>query len=188
MAYAHIMLDLETLDLGPRATILSIGACEIAPKAKRETFYMVVPKLGQETRTTSPSTLNWWSQQNDEAKKVLAEHSTTTHTLAAVLEQFNEYCMSLITNQEEGVCIWSKGASFDIPILGSLLEEQGRKKPWLYHKEYCYRTMASLRPHIKATSNDKEVAHHALDDAIYQARHLEALLSPKEFEALAMSR
>ena len=76
-----IMIDLETLDVLPTATILTIGAVKFDPfgddinEKKAEKFYVRVDvdscdALGG---TVSQSTLEWWAQQEKAAQDALVE-------------------------------------------------------------------------------------------------------------------
>jgi hypothetical protein len=73
-----IMIDMETLDVLPTATILTIGAVKFDPfgdelaEPSMEKFYVKVDvdscdRLGC---TISQDTLNWWSNQSKEALKM----------------------------------------------------------------------------------------------------------------------
>ena len=72
----HGMIDLETLDTKPSASILTIGAVKFDPTGDElkestcEKFYVKVDldscdKLGL---TVSQSTLDWWANQSQEAQ------------------------------------------------------------------------------------------------------------------------
>jgi len=72
-----IMIDLETLDVLPTATVLTIGAVKFDPfgedqvQKSAEKFYVKVDldscdALGL---TTSESTLAWWGQQSKAAQE-----------------------------------------------------------------------------------------------------------------------
>ena len=71
-----IMIDLETLDVLPTATILTIGAVKFDPfgddvnENKCEKFYVRVDvdscdRIGA---TVSQATLDWWANQSQEAQ------------------------------------------------------------------------------------------------------------------------
>ena len=73
---SDVMIDLETLDVIPSATVLTIGAVKFDPfgddvkNKQSESFYVKVDidscdKLGL---TTSSATLDWWSQQSQAAQ------------------------------------------------------------------------------------------------------------------------
>ena len=71
------MIDLETLDVLPTATVLSIGAVKFDPYGDDvespdcEKFYVRVDIDSCDTLglTTSDATIEWWANQSDEAQE-----------------------------------------------------------------------------------------------------------------------
>src|SRR5688572_29962905 len=90
-----VMLDLETLGTRPGCAILSIGAVAFDRHtgALGPEFYMVVNRKSCEAKglTQDQSTLDWWSRQSAEAKKVLAEAENAPNGLGGALVQFTAY-------------------------------------------------------------------------------------------------
>lgn len=168
----RVMLDLETLDTGNNALILSIGAKEFDPELapvgfEGREFYTVVnqrqqvPKWG---RTISPSTQKWWDGQTPEAKAVLVESQLETAPyLDTALHKFAEW----IGGQD--IEIWAHGADFDNIILGNAYAAVGAPRPWSYSKNRCFRTLMNIGKGLVEVPPRAGTHHNALDDAKYQA-------------------
>ena len=70
----HGMIDLETLDTTPNATILTLGAVKFNPynsQTPHTDLYLKVDvdvqtKMG---RIVNDSTIEWWGQQNKEVRE-----------------------------------------------------------------------------------------------------------------------
>jgi hypothetical protein len=71
--------------------------------------------------------------------------------------------------------VWGNGAVFDNTILSNAYFNTGREPPWKCWDDRCYRTVKALFHWVK--SDDREgVYHNALDDAVYQTKHLIKIL------------
>lgn len=170
----HVMVDLETLDTQPGAAILSIGAVLFnSAKPPEEClggeFYRVVhvPTCEALGMTISRSTLDWWESQSSEARAVLehardSSQSVDIHEALADLRDF----------LPKDVKVWSNGANFDQPLLDVAYNRIGGFIPWKYYNSRCYRTIISLHPSEKEMRPATVLAHNALEDAKWQARHL----------------
>jgi hypothetical protein len=113
-----VMLDLETLGTRPGCAILSIGAVAFDRHtgALGPEFYMVVNRKSCEAKglTQDQSTLDWWSRQSAEAKKVLAEAENAPNGLGGALVQFTAYLQKF---GKRDLFVWGNGADFDQPII-----------------------------------------------------------------------
>jgi len=167
MRWTDIMIDCETLATTADACIISIGAVkftqtEICP----EGFYQNVTPRYQLERVIDPATLTWWTQQSKAARDALKPNQIDLNEALHKLEAFFDHPNYLV---------WSNGASFDIPMLAhAWARVLGVKLPWKYSNERCYRTMKN-RPYAPKLFG--AVAHNALDDAITQTIHLQAILA-----------
>lgn len=194
MSQIHIILDLETWGTAPGSDIRSIGACVMQPEngyvampdsaynGTKGTFYIACdnPHNGIDTMrryplTRNPATVKWWSEQSDEAQAAFADPVD----LGAALEAFRDWLEPLQygANAEGGsLRIWSHGAAFDPPILAAAYEAVGLPVPWHYRAPRDTRTLfdtADIDDHsawLKQHPGPLGVPHHALDDAICQAR------------------
>lgn len=161
------MVDLETLDTIPSATILSIGACVIPAHmdpADSDTFYVEVHVDTQYMRTKSMSTIEWWKQQSN-----CPDHGIVSLTDA--LRQFRDYLLRLTDTP----VIWCKGTDFDTAILAHAYKQMGSDTPWKYNAVRDFRTVKKLFADSLVVTAPNLNPHHALADAIHQARELQHL-------------
>lgn len=161
-----LMIDLETLDVLPTATVLTIGAVKFDPfgddltEPKMEKFYVKVDvdscdKLGC---TVSQATLDWWANQNKEAQ----EEAFDPNDRISINDALNQlYKFSWGAKR-----VWSHGAGFDVIILEHLFRKIEKAIPWSFWEVRDTRTLFDLginpnRPPV--------LKHHALQDAWNQA-------------------
>lgn len=179
-----IMIDLETLHTTADAVILSIGAVRFDLEADAvfagadDVFYIPVAIDGQ-GRAISASTLAWWMDQTKDAQRVFTD--PTMVALETALYYFEEW---LDRTPGAEPTVWSNGADFDLPMLNHAFKQLELPPPWKPYAGRCYRTYKNL-PGARAVKVEREGEHHnALDDAVYQARHLcaihKALFDSKE--------
>ncbi len=165
MSRASVMVDLETLSKLPTAAFTSIGACLFEPHSDwiGETFHMHV-SLENATRAglkMDASTVMWWLDQSDEARRTLVLGQLDAAPLVTALEAFAAFL-------PPGVEIWCNGNSFDLPILQNAYHIAGIETPWLYYNERDLRTLKALN---KGARIERAGIHHnALDDAVHQAK------------------
>ena len=161
-----IMIDLETLDVLPTATILTIGAVKFDPfgedvtEPKSEKFYVKVDvdscdRIGC---TVSQSTLDWWANQSQEAQNEAFDPSGRI-PIEDAMAQLYKFCWGAKR-------VWSHGASFDIVICENVFRKLQKAVPWTYWQVRCTRTLFDIginpeRPPV--------LKHHALEDAWNQA-------------------
>lgn len=162
----HVMIDLETLDVKPTASILTIGAVKFDPYANEierpecDKFYVKVDldscdRIGL---TVNDDTVAWWSQQSAEAQaEAFSEDGRIP--IEDAIQQLYKFCWG-------AKCVWSHGAGFDVVILEHVFGKVGRAVPWKFWQVRDTRTMFDLgidpcRPPI--------LKHHALEDAWNQA-------------------
>jgi DNA polymerase III epsilon subunit-like protein len=159
----HIVIDLETLGLKPGCRIISIGATDLNLNT---VFYAKVDP--EDFRfSVDTDTVEWWAKQKDE---LVEETFSGTETIDSVLTRFSEY----LSQFGEDFFVWGNAASFDLKILETAYEICNVPVPWSYKQEMCYRTLKNLFPEIKTIK--PITPHHALDDAIAEAKTLELYL------------
>lgn len=160
------MIDLETLDVLPSATILTIGAVKFDPfgddvhEAKCEKFYIKVDidscdRIGC---TVSQSTLDWWANQSKAAQEA-AFDPTDRVSIEEAVQKLYKFCWGAKR-------VWSHGAGFDLIILEHIFRKVGKAIPWQFWEARDTRTLFDIginpnRPPV--------LAHHALEDAWNQA-------------------
>ena len=161
-----VMIDLETLDVLPTATILTIGAVKFDPfgddvkNPECVKFYTRVDidscdRLGA---TVSSATLEWWAGQ-DQAAQDEAFDPTDRVDVVQALEQLYKFCWGAKR-------VWSHGAGFDVIILENYFRKIGKAIPWQFWEVRDTRTLFDIginpnRPPV--------LKHHALEDAWNQA-------------------
>ena len=69
---------------------------------------------------------------------------------------------------------WGCGAGFDNVILENAYKAVNMKRPWTPWLDRCYRTMKEI---IQMPFDERTGSYHnALDDAVYQTKHLLKIL------------
>ena len=171
----HVMLDLETMSTGSYAAIVSIGAVSFDPALVgfRTSFYQTI-SLASSMKAglrVDADTIKWWLGQTSALARaaVLSEHYVN---LDEALLGFAEWY-----GTDDSVPVWGNGAGFDNVILGNAYKAVGIDQPWSYKANRCFRTLRSLPPEVARPEHG--VAHNALDDAIAQARWLQAIVAAK---------
>ena len=174
----HIMLDLETMGTGPNAAIVAIGAVEFeltkAGGQLGESFYHCISLESAMASggQADASTVLWWLKQSDAARAMFT-NASTEHSFS--LAQFSIWMG--MRGDPKNLRVWGNGASFDNVILASAYRRTGLQLPWNSFNDRCYRTVKSMHPAAPAIQRTG-VHHNALDDAINQANHLIAMLTP----------
>lgn len=176
---AHIMLDLETWGNGNKAVIVSIGACKFTRDEITDRFHVGVDPASCHARglEIDADTILWW--MDPERREALDEWLKLERVdLASALLGFSMWAES-----GPGIlAIWGNGSTFDNVILRSAYKATGQEYPVKFWQDQCYRTMKNLTPHVPI---QREGTHHdALDDAITQARHLQAIWRELDQEPL----
>jgi exodeoxyribonuclease VIII len=168
-----VMLDLETLGKRPGCAILSIGAVffDAETGTTGEWFYAVINRTScfKAGLHEDLETLKWWHEQNEEAKKILAETTSGGEQLAGALLRFADYL-----GDASKVRLWGNGSDFDNAILAHCYSTVANRPPWEFWNNRCYRTLKSLVPSVKMRRTG--VHHNALDDAKTQAIHAMEIL------------
>lgn len=164
------MIDIEGLDVNPTATILTIGAQLFDPfgegiyDSPGSTFYSRISMESQPNRTIDDGTLNWWSQQSDEAKEEAFGEDNRIDLKDALIE---------ITRMvRRSSLVFANGTTYDITILEHAYKERGMGQPWKYSSVRDARTIYSLYPDLKMPPT----SHNALDDCFRQIALLQVTL------------
>lgn len=169
-----IMIDLETLDVLPTATILSIGAVKFDPfgddvaNPDCEKFYarINIDSCEELGLTISPDTLDWWAKQSKEAQEE-AFNPEGRIDIKDAMNQLYKFCWGAKR-------VWSHGAGFDLVICEHIFSKLQKSCPWKFWECRDTRTLYDLgidpnRPPI--------LKHHALEDAWNQAVGVQNVLN-----------
>lgn len=174
----HGMLDLETIDTKPSATILSLGAVKFNPFDESEPYdelYLKILIDDQDAlgRTASDSTIEWWSTQNP---KIMEEAFDQTGALSVddSLKKINKWMVGI----DE---LWGHGYGFDITILEDLYRSQNKPIPWQFWQVSDSRTITKRMPRDPRKDMQTDL-HNALADAYYQAKSVQLIFKHYNFE------
>lgn len=167
----HGMIDLETLDVKPSATILSLGGVKFDPTSDNEPHSEIYLKISideqdQLNRTVNDSTLKWWSEQDP---KILEEAFDNTDAVSVdeATKQLNKWIVGI----DE---LWGHGYGFDITILEDIYRQTGKPIPWQFWQISDSRTITKRMPRDPRKDMQTDL-HNALADAYYQAKSVQIM-------------
>lgn len=160
----HVMIDLETMGTKPTAAILTVGAVIFDPVKQLigDRFYRRVQWDTNVGRDFDPDTIKWWMAQDEEARREILDEGT--EPLNFVLRQLERWICDLAYDP----LVWSNGSNFDIAILDNAYG--------YHHSGWGFRSIRDMRTVMDLAGLDSNCVpfagtpHHALDDAIHQAR------------------
>jgi hypothetical protein len=164
----HVMLDLETMSNRSHGVICSVGAVEfgMATAQTGRTFYEKVSIqscLDIGLKVTG-STIEWWLEQNETARKALAGGKNITE----VLHKFRLFLEDLGT---EDLQIWGNSARFDLGMLEDGYEATKHPIPWNFRMERDVRTLVAFAPELKRNAQSIGTAHLPIDDCLFQIQY-----------------
>lgn len=175
----HIMLDCETLGVTNDPLILSIGAVKFTETEIIDRFHVAIdPETAQLFGLKiSASTVMWWMREElHDARKALLGHEL--HDLPSALRGFAQWL-------ETPVGVWGNGAAADNVWVRNAYKAIGEDCPWDFRADRCYRTIKALFPDPALRPADEDVAHDALSDAVWQAKHLQNIMAHVAYDANA---
>lgn len=165
-----VSIDLETLGTRPGCAVLSIGAVvfnrhsgELGPE-----FHVVINRKSclKNGLFEEQSTLDWWSRQSDEARKVLKDAETAENGLGGALIALTGYLQKM---GKRDLLVWGCGSDFDIGILTHCYAVMNQPLPWMFWNSRCLRTLRDMAGPSHRPEKKNGVAHSAIDDARNQA-------------------
>lgn len=172
MNYDDISIDIETLGRRYDAPVISIGAVPFDWKTGKlapNQFYKEI-NIDSAIRAgrVDGSTLQWWMNQGDKARRIFDKQTEHKVSLATALDELTRYM-----RQFPGARPWGNGATFDITILEYAYANGGVGLQPAWH----FMEIRDMRTIVEAADFDKTswpfprdaVAHNALSDAVYQA-------------------
>jgi hypothetical protein len=174
-----IMIDLESLDTGPRSVVTQVGVIAFQmddpdTEIRRIGEYLPAqPQMELFKRTVSYETILWWMQQDDAARNKLKESAgNDSEVLLALVRSVHRKLSDLIRSVgEANVEIWARGPQFDIVNLESLFVDCGLAAPWRYDTVMDLRTLGRL---AQVSSRDIDrgglIPHIATEDCKFQIR------------------
>lgn len=130
-----------------------------------------------------PRTVQWWSEQSDEAQAAFANPVDLREGLTMFADWLTRQAYpaihiydSPIFTPPTNIKLWSHGSHFDSPILAAAYRAVGLPVPWHYRAPRDTRTcfdLVGIDDHsewLKQHPGPLGIPHHALDDSICQAR------------------
>ena len=165
-----LMIDCETLDVGERPVLLSIGAVVFNDQQILHYFDAGISTESTTDFDVSQDTLDWWSEQSLAARE--QAFSGTENIKDALIRLVNFY------TQHECTEIWSKGALADIRWINNALDHFDIERPWKFYKEFCFRTLLKSVPQFEIPFTG--TPHSALDDAVHQAKQFIHIVTGKQ--------
>lgn len=173
-----IMIDIESLDLGPRSIILQVGAIAYPlddPEVEQRRIDQYLPVQPQIDlgRTFNWATMRWWMQQDEKTRERFVDNDgNDMEELTALVRSIHRKLTQLIESVNGAVEIWSRGPQFDIVNLQTLFSDCALDTPWAYDSVMDLRTLAKLAG-VKSEEIDKSgiVPHVAVSDCQFQIRH-----------------
>lgn len=179
----NVMVDLETMGNSNEAPIVSIGAVIFNDKGlikdqetKRPvTFYKNIHLQTCLDRglKVDADTIYWWMQQSKKARKTLLKDRID---LKEALKEFRDWI------PKDNLQVWGNGSDFDNTLLKTSYAKYNASTPWKFYENRCFRTVKSSFPTIEIPKVGTH--HNALDDAIYQANYLLALVKKHKLRGM----
>jgi 3' exoribonuclease, RNase T-like len=168
-----IMIDLETMGTRPGCVIASIGAIAFDPFGDTvndsNAFYADVGMADCQRMglTIDADTVSWWLGQPDAAREFLTR--TPRASLLSTLTTLNRWVVE-VAQWKEASCVWSHGATFDIPIIEHAYRACALPVPWAYWNARDTRTIyAAAGIRTKDVPISGLTPHYAVHDALVQA-------------------
>ena len=157
----NFMIDLETMAVSPRATILTVGAVTFDPYSEEifDKMYFRVDIDDQDVlgREIDPNTLDWWAKQDPE----IMNEAFSPDDRVPFAESINR-----IRKMAWGCSkFWSHGAVFDLIIIEDACRQLNVPIPWNFWECRDTRTLFDLAD----PEMPQNAKHNALEDAIRQA-------------------
>lgn len=164
----EVMVDIETMAVSHKASILTIGAIKFNRKdplnkklEDHDTFYCRVDlksclDMGLDY---DKNTEKWWKSQPPEISKEVFDHNDRLDIRDALVQFHNWYNFTNIS------FVWGHGCAFDIPILESAFKACSIIPPWKFWQVRDTRTTYDLCKVYLSADNSK---HHALYDCYNQ--------------------
>jgi hypothetical protein len=160
------MFDIETLGVGPAATILTIAAQSFDPLGTGygpRQYYARITLESQENRNIDDGTIAWWATQPKAQAEAFAEENRIP------LDQALDELGKLIWTSNY---LYANGPTFDCTIIEHAYKSYNKPIPWQYYKVRDARTIYSLWPELPRPAT----SHHALEDCRRQIDMLQATL------------
>lgn len=171
-SYGHVMIDIETMGNTPNSAIIAIAAVEFdlstGNTGKEFSCGVSLASCLDIGLEVSASTIIWWMQQGEEARRNITDGKKLPITDA--LEALSSFLAT------DDYCVWANSPSFDLVILSNAYRMIGQPIAWDFRRERCVRTLAAFNPSKKKEWEYTGVAHDALSDCKNQIGYTTAII------------
>lgn len=162
----YAMIDLETLDTSPSATVLTLGAVKFDPYTANEPYADLYLKLDldeqdQMKRTVSDSTVAWWATQDPKIQEDAFSPDGRV-SINDALDQLNRWLVGVDQ-------IWAQGYGFDVTMLEDIYRQTSRPIPWNFWQVRDSRTLLGILK-VDPRKKMQQNLHNALEDSRWQAK------------------
>lgn len=175
MPATHCMLDLETWGRKPGSAIRSIGAVMFDPFTDEigEKYYANIDRTSCERfgLKVEAGTEEFWRLQAISNPAAVNALHDKKFGLSKVACEFGIWWHAVGANH-----VWSHGINFDEPIWRTAVEAAGVDVPWHYRATRDTRTLFWLAEFDEKSIPREGPDHHALFDAIAQAKCIQAAI------------
>lgn len=165
----NLMIDIETLGTRSNSVIMSVGAVLFDLKDYREVLLhrkISIQSCLDVGLQVDGNTIEWWLKQSPENIERLM--TGERYQLSTVLHE-----LSSLSLYQKQWYVWSHGSIFDIVLLENAYKAAGFSTWWNYKNVRDTRTLFDVA-NYKYSSEGKEVKHDALEDAMNQAKAVQA--------------
>lgn len=171
---SDLMIDIETLGIGPKPVVIQIGARFFDRNTKELglSFCQSIDPASAEAEDfeTDQSTIDWWSKQD---QNIYEDIISKGRNVEDVLNDFGAFINSAYSEYYlnwNDIRIWSH-ATFDFPIIQTYLKHFGiRVLPYKYARDI--RTLIDLANIDLNSYNWSAKTHNALDDCDFQINYV----------------
>lgn len=175
--------DIETLAKSPAAKIGAIGVVLVDVIEGREAgrFYTPVCLDSQLHREECQDTIEWWEQQKEQFPAAYTEmyaEDIERMSLRGALEALSAFLKANFGAKK--IQLMGNGPEFDNVILAHAYEQAELEVPWHYSGNQSLRTALWMGQVLRGIEPKYAIAfmgtqHHALHDAVHEARCLLAV-------------
>ena len=171
--FTDCMIDFETLGLAPDSKTMQFGWVFFNRRGDKKMVgasrFFDLEEQEALGRTELKSTVEFWKRQPTALyQKMQSGDKTVEQILRSYVKSWNKYA-------RPNTWLWSKGASFDQPILTGLFDEVvSLSHPAHYANSRCVRTLGALFPEEKHLFAAQQ-AHDAKSDCIAQVRTVRSI-------------
>lgn len=166
----EMMIDIETLGTRNTSVILQVGLLVFEEDEIIQAYLAnlnIEDQIRNYNRTMDGDTILWWLKQKPEAQASVTDErllDATNHVLYSIQKLSEEYTVKEF---------WAKGG-FDFDILETLFQSANMKPSWNFRTRNDMRPLLKLYPAAKHLEREeKELAHSAVGDCMYQLRQLQ---------------